>query len=148
MNAKLLIAVIACFFITACTKDQYTTKPQLEFKSLNGEAFPKQSNLFFKFTVTDKEGDIQDTMWVQKISFSCREGEFLTGYRMPVFSSTKNLKVELDVNYTYGELAGTYPIITGCVQRDDSCYFKFWIKDLAGNVSDTVTSPTIKLLKD
>jgi len=150
MKIPLLIAIIAvCVLMATCSKDKYTTKPQLELKSINGEAFPRGSDLSFKFNVTDKEGDIQDTMWVQKISYTCgSDGSFLSSYLVPDFTSTKNLKVELDVNYSYGSLSGTYPIISGCEQRDDSCYFKFWLKDKAGNVSDTVTSSVIKLLKD
>ena len=150
MKLRFLIATIAVsVLMTACSKDKYTTNPKLELKSLNGDAFPRGSDLNFKFTVTDKEGDIQDTMWVQKISYSCSDiGNFLSYYQVPDFSSNKNLKVELDINYTYGSLNSSYPIISGCEQRDDSCYFKFWLKDKAGNVSDTVTSPTIKLLKD
>lgn len=150
MKVKYLIATfVACALIAACSKDKYATKPHLDLTSLNGNAFPRGSDLNFKFNVTDKEGDIQDTMWVQKISFSCSDvGSFLFPYKVPDFTGTKNLKVELDVNYSYGNLSGTYPIISGCEQRDDSCYFKFWLKDNAGNVSDTVTSATIKLLKD
>ena len=135
--------------IAACSKDKYTTKPILDLKSVNGSEFPNQSLLSFKFIVTDKEGDIQDTMWIQKISYACSDiGNFLAPFKVPDFTSSKNLKVELDVNYLYGISTGQYPPVYGCVQRDDSCYFKFWLKDKAGNVSDTVTSPTIKLLKD
>ena len=150
MKLPFLIATIAVLaFIASCSKDKYTTKPQLELNSVNGSEFPNQSLLSFKFTVTDKEGDIQDTMWIQKISYSCSDiGNFLAPYQVPDFTTSKNLKVEMDINYLYGVTSGPYPPIYGCVQRDDSCYFRFWLKDKAGNVSDTVTSPTIKLLKD
>ena len=64
--------------MAGCSKDKYTTKPKLELNSVNGSEFPNQSLLSFKFTVTDKEGDIQDTMWIQKISYSCSDtGNFL-----------------------------------------------------------------------
>ncbi len=151
MKVKYFIAamVLCVLMAVACSKDKYTTKPHLELQSLNGSNFPRGSNLNFKFNVTDKEGDIQDTMWVQKISFSCGDiSNFLSPYQVPDFTGNKNLKVELDINYSYGNLSGAYPILSGCEQRDDSCFFKFWLKDKAGNVSDTVSSATIKLLKD
>ena len=149
MKVKYLAATIIVCVLAACSKDKYTTKPQLGLTSLNGDVFPRGTDLNFKFNVTDKEGDIQDTMWVQKISFSCSDvGSYLFPYKVPDFTGTKNLKVELDINYSYGSLSSSYVPIFGCEQRDDSCYFKFWLKDKAGNVSDTVTSATIKLLKD
>jgi hypothetical protein len=150
MKLPFLIRIIAiCVLIASCSKDKYTTKPQLEFKSVNGEDFPSQSTLNFKFNVTDKEGDIQDTLWVQKISLLsiCSSASWIGAYQVPDFTSKKNLKVEMDINYCYKCGNSSYPIIDGCEQRDDSCYFKFWLKDKAGNVSDTVTSPAIVLLK-
>lgn len=153
MKLPFLIASIAlCVLIAACSKDKYTTKPKLELKSVSGKDFPSKAVLNFQFTVTDKEGDIQNTLWVQKVSLLsiCNDTTSWPGaYQVPDFSSTKNLKVEMDVNYCYNcGNDSPYPIISGCPQRDDSCYFKFWLKDKAGNVSDTVTSPTIVLLKD
>src|SRR5690349_23477997 len=69
MKLPFLIRIIAiCVLMASCSKDKYTTKPQLELQSVNGDIFPSQSTLNFKFNVTDKEGDIQDTLWVQKVS--------------------------------------------------------------------------------
>lgn len=158
MKIPLLIVLIAvCVLMATCSKDKYTTKPQLELKSVNGTSFSDFSDIKFQFTVTDKEGDIQDTMWVQKVSLVCNDlsnpsdsiNQLPTPYLVPDFTETKNLKVELDVNYTVGTNAGTYPPISRCSdQRNDSLYFRFWLKDKAGNVSDTVTSETITLQKD
>ena len=153
MKLPFFIGVFAiCVVLAACSKDKYTTKPQLEFKSVNGTDIVSKSVLNFKFIVTDKEGDIQNTLWVQKVSILniCNDTTAWPGaYQVPDFSSKKNLKVEMDVNYCYNcGNDSPYPIIGGCPQRDDSCYFKFWLKDKAGNVSDTVTSPTIVLIKD
>jgi hypothetical protein len=146
----LIVTVLFCVLMAACTKDKYTTSPKLELKSINGDAFPNQALLSFKFDVTDKEGDIQDTMWVQKISLTCPDQNlgWPGAYKIPDFTAGKNLKAELDVNYCYNCSVSSYPIISGCQQRDDSCYFKFWMKDKAGNLSDTVTTATIKLLNN
>ena len=151
MKLQFLIATIAaCVLLAGCTKDKYATKPKLELSSINGSEFTTGSVLSFKFTVTDKEGDINDTMWVQKVSFVCTETNsgWPGAYKVPDFATTKNLKVDLDVNYCYNCGQDYPPTISGCTQRDDSCYFKFWLKDRAGNVSDTITTSTIKLLKD
>ncbi len=129
--------------MSACSKDTYSSTPKLTFKSVNGTVFPQQSNIDFKLEVTDKEGDIQDTMWFEKNSYTCgADGYILSGNMVPNFTSRKDLKAEIDLNL---QLGGT---LSSCIGRDDSCYFRFWIKDKAGHVSDTVQSPTIKLLKD
>lgn len=129
--------------MAACSKDNYTSTPKLTFKSVNGTVFPQSANIDFKLEVTDKEGDIQDTMWFEKNSFSCgADGYILSPNRVPNFTSRKDLKAEINVNLFIG--AGGIP---SCSDRDDSCYFRFWIKDKAGHTSDTVQSPTIKILK-
>ena len=128
--------------MAACSKDTYNTTPNLTFKSVNGTIFPQGSQLQFKFDVTDKEGDIQDTMWLEKISYTCGEdGHILSPNTVPNFSARKDLKADIEIDVTYGV------DLSGCPNRDDSCYFRFWIKDKGGHVSDTVQSPTIKLLK-
>ncbi len=152
MKLPLLIGIIAiCALMATCSKDKYTTKPQLELKSVNGNQFPTNADIQFQFIVTDKQGDIQNKLWVQKISLVCSDStsRVPTPYAVPDFTGSKNLKVDLDVNYIYGTNDGRYPGIFRCAaQRDDSLYFRFWLEDKAGNVSDTITSPTIVLLKD
>ena len=156
MKISFLIVAIAVYvLVAACSKDKYTTTPQLDLKSVNGSSFAAHSLITFKFNVTDKEGDILDTMWVQKISIICPDSntEKPVPYLLPDFTTTKHLKVELDVTYAYGAGNDTYAPIDRALcasnlQRNDSLYFRFWLKDNAGNVSDTVTSPTVTLLKE
>src|SRR5689334_1005939 len=104
MKLQYLILMIAVSVLMAtCSKDKFTTKPKLELESINGDAFVSRSLLTFKFKLTDKEGDVNDTMWVQKVSLVCEEGNvgWPGAYKMPEFTTTKNLKVALDVNYCY-----------------------------------------------
>ena len=157
MKAKLLIVLAIGVLIAACSKDKYETKPTLRFVSMNGNVFPQPSDLSFKLEVTDKEGDLgyegengggADTIWIQKISLTCPSSatNFLSPYTIPPFTHVKHLKAGVDINFSYVSQS-QYPIISGCELQDDSCYLKFWIKDHAGNVSDTISSPTFKLLK-
>jgi hypothetical protein len=147
VKAKLFILGLMAIGIAACSKDQYTTKPQISFKSVNSTTFAKPSLLNFKVEFTDKEGDIQDTLWIQKLSFKCADGNFVAPYPVPSFPATKDLKGEFDISFVYGLADAGYPAVPGCSQRDDSCYFKFWLKDKANHVSDTISSPILILLK-
>ena len=153
MKAKVLIVSLSLVILAACSKDKYNTIPALTFKSVNGTEFPQGSVIQFKLQVTDKEGDINgqsgsdpaqfDTVWLEKNSFTCGvDGYNLSPNLVPDFATRKNLKADIDITITYGVDIG------GCQSKDDSCYFRFWIHDRAGHTSDTVTSPTIKLLKD
>jgi len=143
MKAKILIVAVCAILVVACSKDKYNTTPKLTFKNVNGDVFPQGANIRFTFEVTDKEGDIQDTMWLEKISYSCGEdGHILSPNRVPDFTTRKDLQADIDINVLYGTDLG------GCTGKTDSCYFQFWIKDKEGHVSDTVQSPTLKLLNE
>jgi hypothetical protein len=143
--ATLVIAV----FIFACNKDKYNTKPQITFKSVNETTIAKNKDLRFKLSVTDKEGDLTDSLFIYKISRNCNKDTVRFFNKMPTFPTNTNLEIPVEVNFTYG-LQGNYPAITissSCGNRNDSCSFKFIIKDKAGNKSDSVVSPEIVILK-
>ena len=153
MKAKVLIVSLFMLMIAACSKDKYNTIPTLTFKSVNATQFNLGDDLQFKFEVTDKEGDVNsssqsdpplyDTMWIEKNSYTCKDdGYSLIKSLVPDFQARKDLKAEFIVTLNYFS-----DISNNCTGRDDSSYFRFWIHDRAGHVSDTVRSPDIKLLK-
>jgi hypothetical protein len=154
MKAKVLIVILTALTLAACNKDLYTTSPQLQFESVNATTIPNGGLLDFKMQVTDKQGDIQDSIWVQRISFipdcvGLDSGVLV--YSMPQFAGTSNLKADVDVSFLYGTNDDVHAELSSCyvgsgIPVTDSCYFRFWIKDNAKNVSDTVKSPTIVLL--
>ncbi len=147
MRTKVLLLALTLTVVTACKKDMYTTSPQLNFESVNATAIPRSSFLTFKIQVTDKEGDIQDTLWVEQISLNGCTATLISPYDVPGFTATKDLKGEFNITYLYGEIGSGYPIVTGCSLADDTCSFRFWMKDKANHVSDTVSSPTVVLLQ-
>ena len=65
-NIFLLLAIPVIFY--GCTKETYTSKPQISIKSINSTTLSTGSLLLIDINFTDKEGDIQDTLWVQKVS--------------------------------------------------------------------------------
>ncbi len=150
MKAKLLILLTIPALFYACNKDAYTSKPQIKIKDINTTTLSSGGLLLFQIEFTDKEGDIQDTLWVQKISKKCPGtpgAQFISRNRVPDFTPTANLKGILEIGYGYNANISGYSTITGCGNQNDTAYFKFWLKDKANNVSDTITSPDIVLLK-
>ncbi len=145
----ILYTFIIAAIIFACNKDKFNTKPQLTFKSVNETTILKNKDLRFKLTVTDKEGDLNDSLFIYKINRNCNKDTVRFFNKMPIFPTNANLEVAIEANFTYGT-QGPYPgiaISSTCNNRNDSCSFKFIIKDKAGNKSDSVVSPEVVLLK-
>lgn len=148
MRTKILVTIIAFAFLMACSKDKYTTKPQLTFKNVNTNVLNRNQQLRFTLEVTDAEGDIQDTLWVEEVVRNCSSAGFVTKYKMPEFSGTSNLKSEIDVCFAYGNNLGCPVIGPTCLTgANDSATFRFWIQDKEKNVSDTITTDEIVIVQ-
>ena len=147
MITKILITLISICVLVGCSKDKYTAKPQLKYKKVNTRVLNRNESITFILEVTDAEGDIQDSIWVQEVPRNCSEGGFTSKYKMPEFASGKNLKGEIIICYSYGVNLGCPTITSTCQNKNDSATFKFWIQDKAKNTSDTISSEEVVLIK-
>lgn len=152
MQTKSIQFILLCcaMIFTACSKDKFNSKPQLSFKSVNSTTINSGNFLQFQIAVTDKEGDIQDTLWVQRNSRICPSSfAALVPYRVPNFVAPTNLEATMDITFIYKTIQQGFITINGCSSpsRNDTSIFKFWLKDKKGNISDTITSPAIALLR-
>jgi hypothetical protein len=150
MRTKLLILLTITVFFYGCKKDEFNTKPTLEFGEVNSRELRQGNLLIFSLNFTDKEGDIQDTLWVQKISKTCPTTpgvQFISPNKVPDFTGTPNLKGKLEITFVYNANVPGTPSIVGCTNRNDTSYFRFWLKDKANNRSDTINSPDIILIR-
>jgi hypothetical protein len=150
MKTKILILLAIPVMFYACKKDTYTSKPQLSIKSINSTVLKQGDLLYFQIQFTDAEGDIQDTLWVQKVSRTCPTTfgvQFTSKNKVPDFTPTSNLKGILEIGYGYNANIPGSNTIAGCGTKNDTAYFRFWLKDKAKNVSDTISTENIVLLK-
>lgn len=152
MNKKILITALSLICVAACKKDQFTTKPQLTFKSVNATSFVQGDQMEFVLDYTDKEGDIQDSLYFEEVTKDpdCSSNNFKAFYAIPQdVPETKNAKGTIVVRFSYRVIDpnGQIPTYSGpqC-QRNDTCYFRFALTDKAKNTSDTVESPQIVLV--
>lgn len=152
MKLKLLIVTLIIFGFITCSKDSYNTTPELKFLSVNTTVVPQQSVLSFDLQCTDKEGDVVDTIWVQRISkvIGCEALSRTDSFAIPNFDPPKNVKAEFVFTYNYA--SSNPPNLGACTignneSATDTSYFRFWMRDEAHHVSDTVQSPDIVLLK-
>jgi hypothetical protein len=148
MKAKLLLLSLICISIIACNKDEFTTKPQLTFKSVNTQRLVRGTNITFSLGFTDKEGDIEDTIYMIKRTRNCTNSNITARYKVPEFNAGKNASgdFELTLGYNFGN---GIPEIQApqCPGRNDSSFFLFVLKDKAGNRSDTVSSPEVVIIR-
>lgn len=149
MKTKLFITVLTCLCIAACNKDAFTTKPQITFKSVNTQVLASGQVIRFTLRYTDKEGDIQNKLYVQKVTQNCSLSDADDEYSIPgEIPTQKNGEGDIVVTYGYGPETGYPPIKEpACPGQNDTCIFRFALTDKANNTSDTITSPQIVLLK-
>ena len=149
MKIKLLLAALMMLGCIQCSKDSFNTTPSLKFVSVNGTVFPRMSTITFKLECTDKEGDISDTIWIQRISrvANCStEVALFDSFLIPDFAAPHNVKAQFDFTFNYA--SPFPPNLLGCSQADDTSYFRFWMHDKAKHISDTAQSPDIVLLQE
>lgn len=144
-----IVAFVVSAFLLSCNKDKFNTKPALKLDSVNTKVVDKGDALRFNLNVTDLEGDLTDSMFIYKVVRNCPAGSLKFQYKIPEFPTNKNLDVDIEVGFAYRNTSLGLPSIPEpqCPPRNDSCFFRFVIRDKAGNVSDTVNSPEIVILK-
>lgn len=150
MKNILGILILITVFNWGCNKEKFQTKPQLFIKSINQTNFVIGDNVKIQLEFTDAEGDVQDTLWVMRRTRNCPSSlarlNDTSKLKIPNFTSTANQKGIFELNYTYGK-TDPFMLINGCPGRNDTSFFRFWMKDKAGNRSDTVTTTNIVLLR-
>lgn len=143
MRYTVLFSILLLLTFTSCRKNKYTTIPQLRFKSVNTTNLHRGETLRMILSFTDAEGDLTDSLFVQKIVKACPggiNGSFKQPYKIPDFPTTKNQQGDIAVIYSYNDLNPK------CSLRNDTAIFKFVLRDKALNKSDTLVSPPIVII--
>lgn len=154
MKAKLLFLFLFTAAIAACKKDKYQTKPQLSLKNLTvggiqDAAGTIGSTVEFEIEVTDKEGDVEDSIFIDKVDATgiCPANSLLRDvYKIPNYPNESNQKVLFKVRYATINVAG-YGLLGGarCSPRKDTSFFRFVVSDKANNKSDTLFTSAVAL---
>ncbi len=145
MRYFLILVMIG--LVVGCTKNKFTTKPQLKIKSISSTEISGSQTLTIVLTLTDKEGDYSDFFAVKKtVSNPCPGSNFTDSslFLLPQdFINSKSSEGEVTISLDQIHRgANTCPAQGGGV-RPDTCTYSFWTRDRAGNLSDTVTTKPI-----
>ncbi|MFT3935554.1 MAG: hypothetical protein QM726_18145 [Chitinophagaceae bacterium] len=151
---KILIPGFVLIVLIACNKSKFQTKPQISIKSLSSTTVPVGGNLNITLSYTDKEGDISDTLFLKKIRLNQRVVATVRDslkFKIPDFPNYDKGEIGVDLayeNYLKSAIAapdqpGSNPV----TKEPDTLNIKIWIHDKAGNVSDTVSTGRIIVLR-
>lgn len=146
---RFILLSIAAILLVTCTKDGFTTKPQLKFRSASSDVISGDQTLQLKLDLTDKEGDFTTFLGVKKSVKNCPASEFIDSslFSIPTdFIDAKEQQGEVVITLTKANRLRNACTLPGGATRPDTTVFSFWTKDRAGNVSDTARSSTIIFL--
>jgi hypothetical protein len=145
---KILIAFLGITFLLACNKDKFKTEPQVKIKSLSPDDVYKGQAFRFNAEVTDKEGDLQDSVFLVSKRFN--GATLLTTDTIPFSIQSLDFpdrtKIEVSAIFSYGEFVpGT--IFQNLEGSDRQLAVGIIVRDKAGNRSQYVESDKITLRK-
>ncbi len=148
MRNTIIIATIS-LLVLGCSKDKFSSTPTLKFKSVNTKELRKFESLQLKLSFTDLEGDLQDSIYVEKVRLTknCPGEPNKVYYQLPPFPTVKNSEGDIIISYTYGSGGPFLPIAEILCSENDTCLFRFVLQDQAKHKSDTVSSDIIVLIK-
>lgn len=143
-----VFAILIIAITTACSKDKFNTIPQIKIYKINPQTGIIKRNstgagneLSIEIEYTDKQGDLNDTLWLRKIRRNRRVAPatpITTGFRVqiPDFPNTPKGIIKYTFDFS-SELAPANNL------ENDTVYFRFMVKDKANNKSDTIQTRDI-----
>jgi hypothetical protein len=150
MQKLVLYCTLALLLFVACNKDKYQTTPTIEIKSIDPTTVAINTPLIVELEYTDKEGDIQDTIFVKKIRINQKKLNTLRdSFALPLPGDAPDkqkgtIKLTLDYNnyVTSAVNPGNPPNAA-----PDSLIFRFILQDKGNHRSDSVESGLIVVLR-
>ena len=132
-----------CLIISGCNKDKFTTVPQLKYKSISTNVLDKGQLLKITLSFTDQEGD-EDLLFIKKVTPYCNKTIFKDSINISAdFIATKGKSGDILVTMGY-RVSNTLDVGDPKCGVNDTCTFRFVLRDKAKNISDSVdTEPII-----
>lgn len=147
MKTILAILVFSCaFFLFACNKDKFATKPRIEVKSYNSKEIPQHGQLAIRLNYFDKEGDLSTGAFFAArvrlnrlpLGTSDADRPDTLNYPLPNFPVKDQGEILLQLNYD--------DFLKESVSKNDTIVFRIAVTDKGGNKSDTITTDPIVIL--
>jgi hypothetical protein len=153
MLRRLFPFLVLLTVLVSCSKDKPSTKPSIKFKSINGTDFLAEMVVNISLEYTDKEGDlgngiityIRDRVNLKPITDPASNDKADTiQSALPDFPKTSTGEITLRIP---GSFLDEDPLpqndSANASIYNDTVVFKIFVQDIAGNVSDTITTPEV-----
>jgi len=153
MKYCLLLFAAFIVIVAACNKDKFQTKPTIRIKSINTNVVPANGTFIVTLECTDKEGDVQDSVIIIKNRLNIRVVPTIRDtirYKLPVFPKKDRIEIQATLDFQTILSAINPPTIPGSnppQKEPDTLRLTFAVRDNAGNVSDTITSEQIVVIR-
>lgn len=143
MLKRCLLYLVVAVVAVACGKDKLQTKPTLKIKGVNGTEIPPGGELVINLEYTDKEGDlgggiityVRNRLNVKPITDPNSNDKADTVARvLPDFPKATSGEIVLRIENAF---------MSEDPFDNDTMFFKIYVKDVANNVSDTITTGTV-----
>ncbi|MEO6127135.1 MAG: hypothetical protein ABIP30_02210 [Ferruginibacter sp.] len=151
MRRLLYVTSIFLVIFSSCSKDKFTTAPQIKFKSIvpnyfyDGTLSTDATALpVIHFQLTDTEGDIgiNDTshssyVYIRNITTNANE---LDSIKFPDLSKINHKNLNADIAISLFDQQGLLQVPDPVTRpHTDTLYFEVYVKDFANNKSNVVT---------
>lgn len=137
------LMALAGLLLAACNKDDFQTKPKIEVSSANPDVVGVGGGLTISLTFTDKEGDVDDSIYIIRQRLNVRDvsaGKVRTiPFDIASFPDKQKGNIDINLDYTLLTFNNSAIPLPGSLSEPDTLAFSFFIKDAAENTSDTVT---------
>ena len=145
---RIFVFCVGILVIFACSKDKFKTEPQVEIKSLAPSEVHKGQLFSLRAIVRDKEGDIQDSVFLIRKRFNGTTLLTTDTLRFSIsdFDFPEKSEIEINAVFSYGEIRDNY-IFENLENMDRDFAVGIIVKDKAGHKSEYVESKKIVLKK-
>ncbi|HMG67686.1 MAG TPA: hypothetical protein VK588_08370, partial [Chitinophagaceae bacterium] len=130
---RLIFALLfLLLFTVTCTKDNFTTKPQLKIKNVNSTEISGNQTLEFTIRLTDKEGDFTSFFGISTKTPGCPASDFIDSslFEIPdAFLSSKNDDGDIVLDLSKSQRHSNLCPGPGSTFKTDTTVFSFWTKD-------------------
>lgn len=147
---KLFALFLVAGALAACSKDKFKTVPQVSIESITPDEAVNGAIIEMTATVTDQEGDLQDSVIVVRKRFNGDTELTVDSTRLSLkgLGVPNKQKIELRVTVSYGRLFPEYALFQDLERNFDRDFsIGLVVMDNAGNRSEYVESKKIVLKK-
>lgn len=155
-NMRYITICAGILLLLACGKDKPATKPSIKITWVSGDVVPVGGSLGITLEFNDKEGDVNDSLYVRKIrlntippvsGITIRDSFYIMIPDFPE-KSTGEIMLNLDYqNHLISAQDAPHDPADPTKKISDTLIFRFALQDKGGHTSDTVETGKIVVMR-